>query len=100
MNRTHNTLYIVDGVPFNVNNVQNLSSKDIKNISTLKDKSATPFMEIKEKWSCCHYYKEGKWLRVMNESYKEIENQLQTTQSLCQHSPLTLIKPHIVILGG
>ena len=87
-NRTHQQpLYIVDGVPFNQNNVQNLTSKDIKNISILKDKSATSLYGNKGRNGVVVITtKKGNGYESMNESYKEIvENQFQTTQS----SPLS-----------
>ena len=87
-NRTHQQpLYIVDGVPFNQNNVQNLTSKDIKNISILKDKSATSLYGNKGRNGVVVITtKKGNGYESTNESYKEIvENQFQTTQS----SPLS-----------
>lgn len=80
-------LYVVDGVPVSAKNFQKLQSSEIKNISVLKNASATTLYGSRGKNGVVIIStKNGNGYEDFNELYKEIvENQFLTTQS----SPLS-----------
>jgi Ca-activated chloride channel family protein len=80
-------LYVVDGVPVSEKNFRQLQSSDIKNVSVLKNASATALYGSRGKHGVVVIStKKGNGYEAFNESYKEIvENQFLTTQA----SPLS-----------
>ena len=80
-------LYVVDGVPVSAKSFQKLQSSEIKNVSVLKNASATALYGSRGKNGVLIIStKKGNGYEAFNESYQEIvENQFLTTQS----SPLS-----------
>ena len=77
-------LYILDGVPITANNFQKLQPNQIKNISVLKDESATALYWARAKNGVVIINtKAGNGNEIINDSYQEIiENQFQVTEAL------------------